>query len=576
MRTTKRTIRRLVAAMLTAAIPTVGLALPASAAGPGATIKISDVSMTEGNSGTANAAFTISATNLKGSATVHWATLAGAAIAGADFVTTSGTVSLSKAVRTVVVTVRVVGDVIDEPNETFTVQLSAPVGATISDDTGLGTIIDDDAPPVLSVAGTSVSETAGTVGVPVAMSGASSQTVTVHYATSGGTATAGVDYTPVSGTLSIPAGALPGAITVPISSDPIDEADETFLVALSLPTNATVSTGSAQVTILDDDAAPTMSVADVIVGEAASSATFDVSLTNPSSSTVTVDYATADSTALAGEDYTATTGTISFAPGDTAATIPVPVTSDAIDEPTQTFDVTLTNPNNATIGDGSATASILDDDGGPWVSVADVAVSESAGTATFTLTLDGPSQQDVTVHFATVDGTAVAGSDYAAVSGTATFAPGETTHEVVVPILNDTVYEGLETFGLTLTNPSNVSINTPQATATITSDDKAPAALTLSVKKTATAVKATGMITYAVAGMKVRVTLLKRTSGHWVKVAAKTVSVKNIGDRNGDGVPEATYAASFTRPAHGRYRMDALFAGNATDRPCAASRLFKL
>jgi hypothetical protein len=576
METTKRTIRRLVAAMLAAAIPTVGLALPASAAGPSATIKISDVSVTEGNTATTNAAFTISAANLKSTASVHWATLASTATAGADFVTASGTVSLSKAVRSVVVTVRVVGDVIDEPNETFTVQLSAPVGATISDDTGLGTIIDDDAPPVLSVAGTSVSETAGTVGVPVAMSGASSQTVTVHYATSGGTATADLDYTPVSGTLTIPAGASPDPITVPITNDPIDEADETFMVALSLPMNATLSTGSAQVTILDDDATPTISVADVVVGEAAGPASFDVSLSNPSSSTVTVDYATANGTALAGDDYTATTGTISFAPGDTAATIDVPVTSDAIDEPTQTFDVTLTNPNNATIGDGSATASILDDDGGPWVSVADVAVSESVGTATFTLTLDGPSQQVITVDFATVDGTAVAGSDYTSVSGTLTFAPGETTHDVVVPILNDTTYEGLETFGLVLTDPSNVSIDTLQATATITSDDKAPATLTLAVKKTATAVKAAGMITYAVTGMKVRVTLLKRTSGRWVKVTAKTVFVKSILDRNGDGVPEGTYVASFPRPAHGRYRMDALFAGNATDRACAASRSFKL
>jgi hypothetical protein len=575
MRTTTRTIRRAVAVMLTAAIPTVGLALPASA-GSGATLKISNVSVTEGNNGTTNAAFTISATNLRGPATVHWSTLAGTATAGTDFVAASGTVSLSKAARSVVVTVQVNGDVIDEANETFTVRLSAPSGATISNGTGVGTILDNDAPPALSVTGTAASEAAGTAVVPVTMSGASAQTVMVHYTTTGGSATAGDDYSTVSGTLTIPAGTSPGAIDVPLINDTTDEPDETFQVALSTPTNATVAGVAAQVTIADDDAMPTISVADVSVGEASGTATFEVTLSNPSSWGITADYTTSDGTALANEDYAATTGTVSFAPGDTEATVDVPVTSDAIDEPTQTFDLTLSNATNATIGDGSAVGKIRDDDGGPWVSVADVTVSETSGRATFTLTLDAASQQEVAVDFATLDGTAVADIDYTAISGTASFAPGDATYDVVVPVLDDTTYEGPETFGLALMNPSNVSIDTVQAAATITSEDKAPAALTLGVKKTPTAIKAKGKITYAVAGMKVRVSLLKRTGGHWVKVAAKTVAAKNIRDRNGDGVPEATYAASFARPPHGRYRLEALFAGNATDRACAASKRFKV
>jgi hypothetical protein len=576
MRTTTGTIRRLVAAVLTAAIPTVGLALPASAGGPGTSLKISDVSVTEGNAGTVNAAFTISANNIKGSPTVHWATVAGTASAGADFVMASGTASLSKAVRTATVTVRVNGDAIDEPNETFTVQLSAPTGATIADGTGVGTILDNDAPPALSVTATTVSEAGGTVGVPVTMVGASSQTATVHYATTAGTATEGDDYSPVSGTLTIPAGTSPGTIDVSLVNDGTDEADETFELVLSLPTNATVAAGTAQITISDDDATPTLSVADVSVDEASGTASFGVTLSNPSASGISAEYATADGSAIAGEDYTTASGTVSFAPGEVAATVEVPVADDAIDEPTQNFGLTLTNATNATIGDGSAIASILDDDGGPWVSAGDVTVSETEGSATFTLTLDAASEHTVSVAYATIAGTAVPNDDYTPVSGTATFDPGTTSVEVVVPILDDTIYELPETFGLSLTDPTNVSIDTAVATATITSQDKAPATLTLGVKKTATSVVAKGTISYAVVGMKIRVTLFKRSSGRWVKVAAKTVTVVNLADRNGDGIIDAAYAASFRRGEHGRYRFVAHYAGNATTRACAASIRFKL
>jgi Calx-beta domain len=576
MRATTGTIRRLVAAVLTAAIPTVGLALPASAAGPGATIRINDVSVTEGNTGTVNASFTISTSNLKGAASVHWATSAGTATAGTDFLAASGTVNLSKTFRNATVTVKVNGDVIDEPDETFSVQLSAPAGATIADATGVGTILDNDAAPVLSVTDATASEADDTVEVPVTMSGASWQTVTVHYATTSGSAAENEDYTAVSGTLTIPAGTSPAAIAVPLLDDATDETDETFQLSLSVPTNATVAAGTAQVTIADDDATPTISIADVSVDEGSGTATFDVTLSNPSAFGISADYATVDATAIAGEDYTTTTGTVSFVPGDVDATIDVPVTADVSDEPTQTFDVTLANPANVTIADGSAVASILDDDGGPWVSVDDVAVSETDGIATFTLTLDAASEQTVTVDYTTVNGTALSGSDYATVSGTATFDPGVVEIEVVVAIIDDTTYEGPETFGLALTEPINLSINTPLATATLASEEKAPAKLTMGVKKTKSSVVAEGTISYAVIGMKIRVTLLKRSAGHWVKVAAKTVTAKNLGDRNHDGVTDAAYKASFTRGEHGRYRLQALYAGSATVRACSALKRFTL
>ena len=202
-------------------------------------------------------------------------------------------------------------------------------------------------------------------------------------------------------------------------------------------------------------------------------ATFTVNLSVASVFTVTVNFATANGTATAGSDYQATSGTLTFAPGTTSQTLTVPVLGDTLDEPNETFTVTLSNPTNATLATAQATGTIVDDDV-PLLSIGNVTVPEgNSGTtpATFTVNLSIASVFTVTVNFATANGTATAGSDYQATSGTLTFAPGTTTQTLTVPILGDTLDEPNETFTVTLTNPTNATLATAQATGTIVDGD---------------------------------------------------------------------------------------------------------
>src|SRR5439155_20364965 len=148
-------------------------------------------------------------------------------------------------------------------------------------------------------------------------------------------------------------------------------------------------------------------------------ATFTVTLSAASGRTVTVDYATANGTALAGSDYSAASGVLTFNPGQATQTVSVPVIGDAIHELNETFAVTLSNPTNATLAAATGTATIIDDDD-PTVSISDATVIEgNSGTvnAVFTVSLSAPSDKSITVSYATADGTASAGADYVAKSG---------------------------------------------------------------------------------------------------------------------------------------------------------------
>ena len=203
---------------------------------------------------------------------------------------------------------------------------------------------------------------------------------------------------------------------------------------------------------------------------------FTVSLSAASANTVSVHYASADGTAMAGSDYTAVSGTLTFAPGETSKTISVAVAGDTINEPDETFVVNLSNPSNATIADGQGQATILNDDPPPpSLSIGDVTVNEGNSgvtSAVFSVTLSSASSQTVTVNYASADGSAkVATKDYVAVSGTLTFAPGQTTGTIVVSITGDRKREKDETFFVNLSSPSNATIARGQGRGTIRNDD---------------------------------------------------------------------------------------------------------
>jgi endoglucanase len=237
---------------------------------------------------------------------------------------------------------------------------------------------------------------------------------------------------------------------------------------------------------------PVISVADLSINEGNAGsvdAGFKVTLSKASSEAVTVNYSTADGTALAGSDYKAASGILTFAPGETTKTIAVPVIGDALAESNETFSLKLSAPAKATIGKAVATGTIVNDDAAapaplPKLNVSDIQVKEGSGgvaTADFTVTLSAAAQSKVTVGYGTQDGTALAGSDYKAASGTIEFKPGELTKTVSVQLTPDTVKEANETFKLKLATPSGAAIEKAEGTATILDDDAAAARPILSV-----------------------------------------------------------------------------------------------
>jgi LEA14-like dessication related protein len=325
----------------------------------------------------------------------------------------------------------------------------------------------------------------------VTLSTASTLTVTVDYATANGTASAGSDYTAVSGTLTFLPGETTKTINVPIINDTLDEANETYFVNLSNASNGTILDNQGQGTINDNDNPPTLSINDASVTEGNSGTKtldFTVTLSTASGQTVTVDYATADGTATAGTDYQAATGTLTFNPGETTKTISVTINGDTTVEPDETFTVNLTTPSNATLADGTGLGTITNDDVTPSISITDVTQNEgNSGTTnfTFTVSLSPAGTQTVTVNYATADGTATAPGDYTAISSTQlTFAPGETSKQVTVLVNGDTVVEPDENFFVNLSGATNATITDNQGTGTITNDDAVVASADLSVTKT--------------------------------------------------------------------------------------------
>ena len=312
----------------------------------------------------------------------------------------------------------------------------------------------------------------------VTLSSPSDQTVTVHYATANGTAIAGSDYTATSGTLTIPAGSTTGTISVPVVGDRTDEPGETFFVNLSNATYATITDSQGGGTILNDDPHPGIAIGNVSITEGNSgtkNAAFTVTLSAASGRTTKVNYATADNTATAGSDYTATSGTLTIPAGSTTGTINVTIKGDTTVEPDETFFVNLTTPINVVITDSQGLGKIRNDD--TTISIGNVSVTEgNSGTtnANFTVTLSAAASVPVTVHYATADGTATAGSDYLAASGTLTIPAGSTTGTISVPVAGDKLNEANETFTVTLSSSTNAVIATATGTGTILDDDPVP------------------------------------------------------------------------------------------------------
>jgi len=212
-----------------------------------------------------------------------------------------------------------------------------------------------------------------------------------------------------------------------------------------------------------------------MVNESAKSVKITVRLNAASPVTVTVNYATANNTALAGSDYTATNGTLVFAPSQTSRTFTVLIRDDALVEPAETVTVTLSSPVYAGLGSPSTASIIIDDNDLVYFGSSSYTVNEGTASVLATVRLSAASSLTVSVRYSTTNGTATAGSDYTAVSGTLTFSPGQTSKTFTVPIINDALQEPSESAVLALSNPVNASIGAASsATLWITDNDGTP------------------------------------------------------------------------------------------------------
>ena len=192
---------------------------------------------------------------------------------------------------------------------------------------------------------------------------------------------------------------------------------------------------------------------------------------------MTVDYATVDGTAVEGTDYEPAAGTLTFAPGTRVRTVAVATVGDDVHEADETFTLDLSGVDNAVVSTASAAGTIIDDDAPPELAISGGGSTPEGGTVGFTVTLTGSTSLTVTVVYATADGTAVAGDDYMPVSGSLTFAPGESVATFDVSIADDDVYEPEETFEATLSSPVHATLVTAAAAVTILDDDEEPATL---------------------------------------------------------------------------------------------------
>jgi hypothetical protein len=448
-------------------------------------VSVSDLVVDE-QAGTVSFAVTLDRPSA-GVVTMNYGTVNGTAVSGTDYVATSGSLVFAAGETAKTVTVSLINDASAELDESFSLQLSALVGATTLDATGTATIAANDAPaaasPFVTVENVTVGEQDTYATFVVRLSAPSTQTVTVGYNQTNATATSGPDYQALGPqTLTFAPGETVKTVQVNILNDATAEAAESFFFNLSSATNAQIGTSFAKATIVDNDApagTPVVSVGDLVVDEQSGRVTFAVTLDRPSTGVVSMNYGTVNGTAVAGTDYVATSGSLSFAPGETVKTVTVAIVNNPAAELDESFSLQLSALVGATTLDSSGTATIAANDApavaSPFITVENVTVGEQDTYATFVVKLSAPSTQTVTLNYNQTNGTATSGPDYQAMGPqTLTFAPGETVKTIQVNLVDGAVPEATESFFLNLTSATNAQIETTFVRATIIDND-APA-----------------------------------------------------------------------------------------------------
>jgi Tol biopolymer transport system component len=466
---------------------------PALAAQP--VISTTTTKVAEGTSEGGKMVFVVSMQKQAGASPVkvRFHTTSGTAKENDDFRPLNGSVVLSPG-KSASISVALKADKLNEENETFYLDLEAD-GATLKPARVAATILNDDPLPALSIAPVRFIEGSNpkTMDFAVKLSGASGRTVSVNVKPENASvfpARSGKDYQAIPVTrLTFAPGERIKTLSVPILDDTVDEEDEQLVVGLSQAFNATIAVSKASGTIIDNDAPPSVRIADVMVrertGRTPGVAQFTAVLLAASERKISLTYATANKSAVAGRDYaTAAPTKLEFAPGQTRQKFTVPLIDDAIYEVNEEFLLKVSSGINVKIETPTVTATIMDDDAYPVISVAKAEVPEgNSGTSklNFVLSLSPLSSLPVNVLAETgaqSSRAAFPGIDYIPRPSTRfVFKPGESSKTFTVEVKGDKVDEPDEDVTLSLTSLSGATLKTPVVNGVIKDDDTSTASL---------------------------------------------------------------------------------------------------
>ena len=485
-----------------------------------AQISVNDVTVDEDN-GTLTFTVSLDQPSAVG-VTVDYATASGTgangATSGVDFTATNGTLTFNPGVQTQTVTVSITNDNLFEGPHSFDINLTNPGGATILDGTGVGTIVDDgtgpngsdDDRPVISIDNVTATEGTDPFAVfTVNLSSPSIQNTVLSLALADISAAQGTDYgpgleffdgaawQPITGNVTIPAGATSLQVRTAIIDDPFADSGETYTLTVAHVSGATANTGDVGTGTILDDAIPDPTFVRITGPPSVTegnSATYSVSIDNAPLTDVTVTFVYSGS-ANGGTDYTGV-ASVTIPAGSTIAMFTIPTIDDTLGEPLENFTITIDNLTGGSLEDlqidptdFEVTTDIIDDDV-PKIAVNDVIVTEGFDAfAEFTVELSNPtfenidfslSASGVTADGETVDFGILGLDELQVFNGTAyvpatsaTFAPGVTTIQLRTPIADDALAEPVETFTVTATvtggttcNPFDTGIGTIQDDAT--------------------------------------------------------------------------------------------------------------
>ena len=425
------------------------------------------------------------------SGTVTYTTQNGTATAGSDYTATSGTVTFATGETFKIITVNIADDATVETNETLSLRLTAATGGNITTATATATINDNEQ-SVWSVASAgNVDEAAGFMTYTVTRTGASAA-ATISFATAGGSATAGVDYTATNQVLSFASGELSKTVQVAVINDSVAEGNETVVASISAASSGSILTNTATATINDNDQSNWSVVSAGTVDEGSGFITYTVNRTGASAA-ASISFAITGGTATVGADYTAANQVLTFAAGELSKTVQVAVLNDIVAEGNETVIASISGASAGSIVTGTATSTINDNDQSNWSVASIAAVDEGAGFITYTVSRTGASAA-ATISFATAGGTATAGADYTAANQVLTFAAGEMSKTVQVAVNDDNVAEGNETVVGVITGASSGNIVTGTTSVTVNDNETS----VWSVSSAGAVDEGAGFITYTV------------------------------------------------------------------------------